>query len=210
MRISLVAEFLGSAFLLMIVVGSGIMAENLSQGNVALALLINSLVTGAGLYVLIQCLGDLSGAHLNPVVSLVEFLQKNMDRNKLALYLLAQFSGSILGIFITHAMFNLTLLQISTKDRTSHFLWISEIVATFGLIMVIGLLKKKKAETIPLAVGLYITAAYWFTSSSSFANPAVTVARLFTDTFCGISPVGVLPFVLAQVIGAIFAFILLK
>lgn len=210
MRAWFVAEFLGTAFLLMIVVGSGIMAENLSQGNVALALLINSLVTGAGLYVLIQSLGSISGAHFNPAVSLMEFLSKKLDQKKLLAYWLAQFTGAILGIFITHLMFNLELIQQSTKDRSSLSLWFSELVATFGLISLIRLLSKKQSEVIPLSIALYITAAYWFTSSSSFANPAVTFARLLTNTFCGIAPAGVLPFMVAQIIGTMLAFFLIK
>ncbi len=206
----LVAEFLGTAFLLAIVVGSGIMGESLANGNEAIALLANSLATGAGLFVLIQCLGSISGAHFNPIVSLVETFWGRLDKKKLFFYWIAQFSGAMLGIFLTHKMFNLELLQISSKVRYGSNLWISEVVATFGLICTIALAGRKHVEFIPLTIALYITSAYWFTSSTSFANPAVTVARMFTNTFCGIAPAGVFPFVAAQILGAFCAFFVIK
>lgn len=205
-----ISEFLGTAFLLMIVIGSGIMGETLSQGNNALALLANSIATGAGLFVLIQSLGSISGAHFNPAVSLVEFLWKRLSRKELLLYWVAQFSGGILGVFATHAMFGLTILQASTKNRNSPNLWFSEIIATFGLIMVIALSGRQKVEMAPMSIAAYITAAYWFTASTSFANPAVTLARAWSDSFAGIAPNGILAFILAQLIGALLAFWLAK
>jgi len=210
MRSLFIAEFLGTAFLLAIVVGSGIMGETLAGGNVALALLANSLATGAGLFVLIQCLGSISGAHFNPIVSLIEAFWGRLDKQKLILYWIAQFSGAILGIFLAHKMFNQELLQISTKVRFGSNLWVSEIVATFGLICTIALAGRKHVEFAPLTIALYITSAYWFTSSTSFANPAVTVARMFTNTFCGIAPIGIMPFIGAQIVGGVMAFFVIK
>lgn len=204
------SEFVGTAFLLMVVVGSGIMGESLAQGNTAVALLANSLATGAGLFVLIQCLGPISGAHFNPVVSLVEFFWGRLDRKNLIWYWGAQFLGAILGVWITHKMFDQSIIQISTKNRFGLHLWVAEVVATFGLISTIALAGRRQVEFAPLSIAAYITAAYWFTSSTSFANPAVTVARTFTNTFCGISQAGVLPFVLAQAVGACLAFGLLR
>ena len=204
------AEFLGTAFLLMIVVGSGIMGESLAHGNEAIALLANSLATGAGLFVLIQSLGPVSGAHFNPVVSLIESLWGRLDRKSLYMYWLAQFLGAITGVLVTHLMFHKTIFQISSKSRNEPHLWIAELVATFGLICVINLAGKKFVEMAPMSVAAYITSAYWFTSSTSFANPAVSVARMFTDTFCGIAPTGALPFIVAQIAGGLFAFLLLK
>ena len=210
MREKFASEFIGTAFLLAIVVGSGIMGESLAQGNLAIALLANSIATGAGLFVLIQCLGPISGAHFNPVVSLIEALWGRLDRKSLGLFWLAQLLGAASGVFVTHAMFHQEIFQISTKDRSGSHLWISEIVATFGLICTIALAGKKRVEFAPISIAAYITAAYWFTSSTSFANPAVTVARAFTNTFCGIAPTGVLPFILAQIAGATLAFFLLS
>lgn len=204
------SEFFGTAFLLMVVVGSGIMGESLAQGNQAIALLANSLATGAGLFVLIQCLGPISGAHFNPAVSLTEFLWKRLDRKNLFAYWLAQFSGAILGVLVSHAMFSEAIIQISSKDRSSPNLWLSETIATFGLICTISLAGRKRVESVPFCIAAYITAAYWFTSSTSFANPAVTVARLFTNTFCGISPASVIPFIFAQILGSILCFLLLR
>lgn len=204
-----ISEFLGTAFLLMIIVGSGMMAEILARGNEALALLVNSLATGAGLFVLIQNLGPISGAHFNPVVSLVELFWKRIDVKTMFLYWGAQFIGAIIGVLLTHLMFAQTILQISMKNRIGTHLWISEVVATFGLICTIALSGKKHVEFAPVSIAVYVTTAYWFTSSTSFANPAVTVARIFTNTFCGISPIGVGPFILAQIIGALLAYKLL-
>lgn len=196
------SEFLGTAFLLMIVVGSGIMGENLSQGNVAIALLANSLATGAGLFVLIQSLGPISGAHFNPLVSLTEFLWGRLERKDLFFYVSAQFLGAILGVIIAHFMFSQPLFQISIKERLGFNLGVSEFIATFGLLCTIALAGRKNVEFAPLSIAAYITSAYWFTSSTSFANPAVTVARMFTNTFCGIAPNGIAPNGIAVFIGA--------
>ena len=204
------SEFLGTMFLLAIVVGSGIMGESLAQGNMAVALLANSIATGAGLFVLIQCLGSVSGAHFNPLVSLIETLWGRLDRKSLLLYWIAQFSGATLGVFVTHIMFNQSVLQISEKNRGGTHLYVSELVATFGLICTIALAGRKHVEFASISIAAYITAAYWFTSSTSFANPAVTFARMLTNTFCGISPSSVTPFIVAQIIGGLLAYLLLK
>lgn len=205
-----VFEFLGTTFLLMIVVGSGIMGETLAQGNLAIALLANSLATGAGLFVLIQCLGPISGAHFNPAVSLLEFLWGRLTRNELFLYMGAQFLGAVVGVFIAHIMFDQPILQVATKERVGLRLGVSEFVATFGLISTIVLAGKRHVEFAPMSIAAYITGAYWFTSSTSFANPAVTVARMFTDTFCGIAPGGAGMFIAGQIAGAVGAFSLLR
>lgn len=204
------AEFLGTAFLLIVVVGSGIMGETLAGGNAAIALLANSVATGAGLFVLIQCLGPLSGAHFNPVVSLIERLWGRLSSADLGRYWVGQFAGGIAGVAAAHAMFAQPLLQVSTKQRDGINLAFSELLATFGLIAVIALAGRKRVEWAPVTVAAYITGAYWFTSSTSFANPAVTVARSLTDTFCGIAPSSVAAFLIAQVFGALAAFLLLK
>lgn len=200
------AEFLGSAGLLMVVVGSGIMGQSLSQGNDAIALLANSLATGAGLYALIQTFGPISGAHFNPAVSLVEFLGKKLSARGWMVYSLAQIAGTLTGVFLTHLIFGLHVLQTSRQDRSGLALDISEVIATFGLLLVIGLSGRRNAEATPMAVSCYIVAAYWFTSSTSFANPAVTIARGFTDTFSGIAPGSIPGFILAQLAGAILAY----
>jgi glycerol uptake facilitator-like aquaporin len=207
---AVLAEFLGTAFLLLIVAGSGIMGESLSQGNVAIALLANSLATGAGLFVLIQCVGPISGAHFNPVVSLVESLWGRLDRKSLLAYWGAQFAGAVVGIFLAHAMFALPILQLSLKERVGLHLGVSEFVATFGLICTIALAGRRHVEFAPVSVAAYITGAYWFTSSTSFANPAVTAARALTNTFCGIAPAGVPAFVVAQLLGALAAFFVVR
>ncbi len=209
MKVKFFAEFFGTAFLLMIVVGSGIMGETLAAGNEAIALLANSLATGAGLFVLIQNLGPISGANFNPVVSLIETLWGRLDRKSLVLYWIAQFSGAVIGVWIAHAMFNQEIFQLSVKVRHGSHLWISEVVATFGLICTIALSGRKHVEFAPMSIAAYITSAYWFTSSTSFANPAVTLARAFTNTFCGINISGVLPFVAAQLVGAMLALVIL-
>jgi glycerol uptake facilitator-like aquaporin len=201
---------MGTAFLLLVVVGSGIMGENLAHGNEAIALLANSIATGAGLFVLIQSLGPISGAHFNPVVSMVESLWGRLDRKSLIYYVLAQVLGAIVGVLLTHAMFSHEIFEIATKERASPHLWLSELVATFGLICTIALAGRKRVEFAPMTVAAYITGAYWFTSSTSFANPAVTIGRMFTDTFCGIAPNGVTPFVIAQIIGALLAYFLVR
>ncbi len=206
----MVAEFLGTAFLLMIVVGSGIMGESLAQGNTAIALLANSVATGAGLFVLIQTLGPISGAHFNPVVSLVERFWGRLTTRDLGGYVAAQIAGAVFGVILAHAMFSLPLLQVASRSREGSALLVSEGVATFGLIAVIALAGKKRVEWAPLAIAAFITSAYWFTSSTSFANPAVTIARSLTDTFCGIAPGGVGGFISAQLVGAGAAYLLLR
>ena len=209
-RARIASEFLGTAFLLMIVVGSGIMGANLAQGNDAIALLANSMATGAGLFALIQVVGPVSGAHFNPVVSLVETLSGRLGRRLLAFYVLAQVAGAVVGVLMAHLMFGLDVFQLSAKSRSGLGLAVSEFVATFGLISTIALAGRKHVEWAPVSVAAYITSAYWFTSSTSFANPAVTIARMFTDTFCGIAPNGVAPFVLAQTVGGFSAFLVVR
>lgn len=205
MRARFVAEFLGTAFLLAIVVGSGIMGETLAAGNDAIALLANSLATGAGLFVLIQSLGPISGAHFNPAVSLAEMLWGRLKKRELFYYWGAQVSGALVGVWASHLMFRLPVFQVAHKGRLGLNLAFSEFVATFGLISVIALAGRKRVEWAPLTIAAYITSAYWFTSSTSFANPAVTIARAFTDTFCGIAPSGVLPFIAMQLAAAVLA-----
>lgn len=199
------AEFLGSAFLLAAVVGSGIMAAKLAGGNGALALLCNTLPTGAILVVLILIFGPVSGAHFNPAVTLAFAFRRELPPTVAAVYLAAQIAGAIIGAWIAHLMFELPLIQISATARAGLGQWIAEAVATFGLLLTIfGCLAGARAA-IPYAVGLYITAAYWFTASTSFANPAVTVARSLSDTFAGIAPSGVPAFIAAQLAGAVAA-----
>lgn len=210
MNRKLIAEFMGTAFLTMIVFGSGIMGQSLSQGNVALALLCNSLATGAGLFVLIQCLGPISGAHMNPVVSLVEMMWGRITKIEFFSYISIQIAGALLGMVLTHVMFNLPVVQISTTERFGIHLWISEIIATFGLICVIALAGKKHVEFAPISVAAYIMAGYWFTSSTCFSNPAVTIARVFTDTFCGMAPNGLIGMVGAQFAGAVLGFLIIR
>lgn len=202
---ALIAEFLGTMGLLIVVVGSGIMGESLSQGNMAIALLANSLATGAGLYALIQTFGYISGAHFNPAVSFTEWLWKKLKTKEFILYVLAQTLGAITGVALTHAMFGQKLIQLSQHDRSDFRFLVSEVIATSGLIMVIALSGKKNVEKTPAAVAAFITAAYWCTSSTSFANPAVTIARCLTDTFSGILWTGVAGFLAAQLLGAVMA-----
>lgn len=210
MKAKFTAELLGTAFLVMIVLGSGLMGQILFNGNVGLALLANSIATGAGLFVIIQSIGHVSGSHLNPVVSLVEFLWRRLNGRDTFFYVLAQMSGAYLGVVLTHLMFNHTVFEISSIERSGTHLWVSELIATFGLIVVIALSGKKHVEFAPLSVAAYITSAYWFTSSTSFANPAVTFARMFTSTFGGMDPAHFLPFSVFQVIGGLLAWALLR
>ena len=198
-------EFLGTALLLATVVGSGIMAERLAGGNIALALLGNTLPTGAILVVLILAFGPLSGAHFNPVVSLVFALGGELGWHDAAIYLACQIVGAVGGVLAAHMMFDLPLWQVSQTVRSGAGQWFAEGVATFGLVLTILLCLRNAAASIPYAVGLYITAAYWFTASTSFANPAVTIARSLSNTFAGIAPAGVLAFILAQLAGAMVA-----
>jgi glycerol uptake facilitator-like aquaporin len=199
------AEFLGTAFLLAAIVGSGIMAERLSAGNAALALLANSVATGAALFALIHAFAPISGAHFNPAVTFTMAAARAIERAQVLPYVLAQTAGAIVGVWVAHLMFDIPILQTSTHARTGIGQWTGEFVATFGLIAVIENGRRRFASALPAAVALYITAAYWFTSSTSFANPAVTLARALTDTFAGIAPIDVMAFVVAQAIGAIAA-----
>jgi glycerol uptake facilitator-like aquaporin len=199
------AEALGTAFLLATVIGSGIMGERLAGGNEALALLGNTLPTGAMLFVLITMLGPISGAHLNPAVTAVFLLQRKIELREAGGFVLAQIAGGIIGVWAAHLMFDEAVLQLSAKVRTGPSQWFAEWVAAFGLVLTVLLTFRAWTDAVPTAVGLYITAAYWFTASTSFANPAVTVARAFSNTFAGIRPVDVPPFVLAQMLGAISA-----
>jgi glycerol uptake facilitator-like aquaporin len=196
------AEALGTAFLLAGVVGSGIMAERLADGNQALALLCNTLPTGAILTVLILALGPVSGAHFNPAVSLAFALRGELGRGTAAAYIVVQLVGAVAGVVVAHLMFDLAALQAGTNVRTGPGQWLGELVATFGLVLTILACLARNSAAVPYAVGLYITAAYWFTSSTSFANPAVTVARAFTDTFAGIAPPDAPAFIIAQLAGA--------
>jgi glycerol uptake facilitator-like aquaporin len=194
-------EAIGTALLLAIVVGSGIMGDRLAQGNAAVALLANAIATGAGLYTLIVIFGPVSGAHFNPVVSAVSVWERRLTRAQGAVYMLAQFGGAFAGVAVAHIMFGLPVVQISARIRPTLGEGLGEAIATFGLVLVILLALRFKAEAIPLVVAAFITSAYWFTSSTSFANPAVTVARAMTDTFAGISPQSVPLFVLGQLLG---------
>jgi len=200
-----VGEALGTALLLAAVVGSGIMAERLAGGNVAIALLGNTIPTGAILIVLIAMFGPISGAHFNPAVTAVFALRKELPGSDVVPYIVVQVAGAILGVWLAHLMFDETVLQVSTKVRAGPSQWLSESVAAFGLVLTILLTLRANPGNVAAAVGLYITAAYWFTASTSFANPAVTIARSLSDTFAGIRPADVVPFTIAQMIGAIAA-----
>ncbi|MES2237129.1 MAG: MIP/aquaporin family protein [Pseudomonadota bacterium] len=206
----LTSEALGTALLLAIVVGSGIMGERLAGGNVAIALLANALATGAGLIVLILVFGPISGAHMNPVVTVADAWLGGLAWRDVPGYVAAQFIGALLGVAIAHGMFDLPLYTASTHIRTGAPQWFSEFIATFGLLATILGCVRHRPAAIPFAVGAYITAAYWFTASTSFANPAVTLARSFTNTFAGIRPDDVIGFMLAQIIGAIVAVALFR
>jgi glycerol uptake facilitator-like aquaporin len=199
------AEGLGTAFLLATVVGSGIMAAKLADGNGAVALLCNTLPTGAILAVLILTFGPVSGAHFNPVVSTALVFRRELPVSVAAIYIVAQVLGGILGVLAAHAMFELPIWQVSMTIRTGPGQWFAEAVATFGLLLTIFGVSARSPGAIPYAVGLYITAAYWFTASTSFANPAVTIARALSDTYAGIAPAGVIAFIAAQLAGAAVA-----
>jgi glycerol uptake facilitator-like aquaporin len=204
----MVAEGLGTALLLAVVVGSGIMAERLAGGNVALALLANAIATGAGLVALILMFGTISGAHFNPVVTLSEAWQRNMPASEVLPYIAVQVAGAFAGVACAHLMFGDPLFSASAHVRAGPAQWWSEFVATFGLIgVIIGCSRSRPAAT-PFAVAAYITAAYWFTASTSFANPAVTLARAATDTFAGIRPIDAPAFIIAQLLGAAAATLL--
>lgn len=200
-----VAELTGTAFLLAAIIGSGIMAERLAGGNVAIALLANTIATGAALIALILAFGPISGAHFNPVVSLGSMLRAEMSWRELPVYLSAQFAGAFLGVAVAHVMFGYSLFFTSVHARSGAGQMVSEFVATFGLLTVIWSCARSRASAVPYAVGTYITAAYWFTASTSFANPAVTIARAASDTFAGIRPSDVPGFIAAQLAGGVTA-----
>lgn len=211
MRHKLIAEGLGTAFLLVGVVGSGIMGETLADGNVALALLANAIATGCMLYVIITVLGPISGAHFNPAVTLAFYLRGEIDARPALAYVAVQILGGILGVWATHAMFDQPILQASsTLHRSGMAQWWSEAVATFGLLFVIFGGLRSRPDAVPTLVALYITGAYWYTSSTSFANPAVTIARGFSDTFAGIYPGHIPAFILAQLVAVGIAHVTLR
>jgi glycerol uptake facilitator-like aquaporin len=198
-------EWLGTAFLLAAVVGSGIMAQKLADGNLALVLLCNTLPTGAILVVLILVFGPLSGAQFNPAVSVALALRRKLPWSTAAIFIVAQILGAIVGVWVAHLMFDIPLWQLSSTTRTGPGQWLAEAVATFGLVLtILGCIARTPAS-MPYAVGLYITSAYWFTASTSFANPAVTIARSLSDTFAGIAPAGVPAFIVAQLAGMLTA-----
>jgi len=201
----LAAEFAGSAFLAATVIGSGIAALNLSGGNIAIALLANAIATGCILYVIISVFAPLSGAHFNPAVTAVFALRRDIAWGLAGAYVAAQVAGGVAGSLLAHAMFDLPILQTSAKLRTGAGQWIAEIVATFGLVATILGGLRFRSDAIPWLVGLYITAAYWFTASTSFANPAVAIARGFSDTFAGIRPADIPAFIAAELVGAVLA-----
>jgi glycerol uptake facilitator-like aquaporin len=204
------AEFLGTAFLVAAVVGSGIMGERLAQGDVALALLANTVATGAVLVALILAFGPISGAHLNPAVTIADAMERGISWRETPAYISAQLVGAIAGALAAHLMFSLPLVSLSRHARSGPAQIFSEFVATFGLVSIIWGCSRLRSSAVPFAVGAYITAAYWFTSSTSFANPAVTVARSLSDTFAGIRPVDVPLFVVAQLAGAFTATLLFR
>jgi glycerol uptake facilitator-like aquaporin len=206
----LAAEGVGTAMLLAAVVGSGIMGERLAGGNVAIALLANTIATGATLVALILTFGPISGGHFNPAVTIADASQGGLSWRDVPLYIAAQLAGAVAGVFVAHLMFGEALFQLSEHVRAGGAQFFSEFVATFGLLAVIWGCSRKRSESVPMAVGLYITGAYWFTASTSFANPAVTAARALTNTFAGIRPVDALGFIAAQLAGALVATLLFR
>jgi glycerol uptake facilitator-like aquaporin len=206
----LVAELLGTAFLLAIVVGSGIMGERLSGGSVGLALLANALATGAGLLALIVVFAPISGAHFNPVVSLYSAMERHISWREAGLYTVYQIIGAVLGVLAAHVMFDVPIFELSHHVRSGVAQWWSEFVATFGLLAVIISASRSHYEMTSVAVAAYITAAYWFTASTSFANPAVTLARTLTDTFAGIRPCDSFGFIVMQLLGAVTAVLVFR
>jgi len=204
------SEFIGTFFLIATVIGSGIMGENLSQGNVAIALLGNTLATGAILFVIIKSFEDISGAHFNPIVSLVFYLLGEIKLKEFFYYLIIQCSAGLFAVLSIHYMFSLEFLQISSNSREGLNMLYSEFIAALGLIMTILFVKQSDKKNVAISVALFITAGYWFTSSTSFANPAVTLARTFTDTFTGISPDSLIYFFFGQVLGAFAGLIIFK
>ena len=204
------SEFTGTTILLATVIGSGIMGETLANGNTAIALLGNTIATGAILYVLITIFGPISGAHFNPTVTVAMLIAKKINAKDALIFIILQILGAGLGVMIAHGMFELDILQISSKSRQGASQGFSEIIATFGLILVIFGGLKVRADAIPALVGFYIISAYWFTASTSFANPAVTLARSLSDTFAGINPSNIIMFISCQFIGMLVALILVK
>ena len=202
-------EFIGSSFLVMVIVGSGIMAENLTNDN-ALRLTANTLATGAGLFVLITAFANISGAHFNPFVSLAMFLRKKITGKLLIIYIPAQILGCLLGVMLANVFFEHNILELSTKNRDGFHIFLSEIIATFGLIFIIFATLKDGKITIAASVATYIMAGYWFTSSTSFANPAVAIARTFTDSFTGINYMNTPTYILAEFLGVLIAVFLIK
>ena len=209
MKTKLISETLGTLLLLLIVVGSGIMGENLTE-NKAVVLLANSIATAFGLIVLIWTFGPYSGAHFNPVVSIVMMLLGKLTKQDMLFYVLCQLIGGVLGVAFANMIFDLDIISISENKRLTTGIFISEIIATFGLLITILLVSKQKPEMVAVAVGLYIGAAYWFTSSTSFSNPAVTIARTLSNTFTGIIPSDVIPFIFAQLIGTLIVYFIYK
>ena len=209
MKIKLISETIGTLFLLLIVVGSGIMGENLTE-NKGVVLLANSIATAFGLIVLIWTFGPYSGAHFNPVVSIVMMLLGKLTKQDMLFYVICQLIGGVLGVIFANMIFDLDIISISDNKRLTSGIFVSEIIATFGLLITILLLSKQKTEMVAPAVGLYIGAAYWFTSSTSFSNPAVTIARTLSNTFTGIIPSDVIPFIFAQLIGTLIVYFIYK
>lgn len=202
------AEFIGTAFLLAAIVGSGIMAETLAGGNAGIVLLCNTIPTGATLYLLITMLEPISGSHLNPVVTLVFTLRREISVENSLGYAFFQVMGGLVGVITVHLMFNLEVIQYSQNLRTGYPMWFAEVVATFGLVLTILVTLKSHSRSVAMTVAMYITAACWFTASSSFANPAVTIGRSFTDTYTGIQPGNMPAFILSQIIGGLLAWLL--
>jgi len=209
MKTKLISETIGTLFLLLIVVGSGIMGENLTE-NKAVVLLANSIATAFGLIVLIWTFGPYSGAHFNPAVSILMMLLGKLTKQDMLFYVLCQLIGGVLGVIFANMIFDLDIISISDNKRLTNGIFVSEIIATFGLLITILLVGKQKTEMVAPAVGLYIGAAYWFTSSTSFSNPAVTIARTLSNTFTGIIPSDVIPFIFAQLIGTLIVYFIYK
>ena len=209
MKTKLISEMIGTLFLLLIVVGSGIMGENLTE-NKAVVLLANSIATAFGLIVLIWTFGSYSGAHFNPAVSILMMFLGKLTKQDMLFYVLCQLIGGVLGVIFANMIFDLDIISISDNKRLTSGIFVSEIIATFGLLITILLLSKQKTEMVAPAVGLYIGAAYWFTSSTSFSNPAVTIARTLSNTFTGIIPSDVIPFIFAQLIGTLIVYFIYK
>ena len=204
-----IGEFLGSAFLVMIIVGSGIMAQNLTR-DFAVMLLANTIATGAGLFVLINSIANISGAHFNPVVTMTMYLTKKIKKDLIFTYICAQILGCLLGVMLANFMFDLPFIELSSKARPGFNIFIAEVIATFGLIFIIFGSLKNGTVAVAASVATYITAGYWFTSSTSFANPAVALARTFTDTFTGINYLNTPTYIVAEIIGALLALFIIQ